>query len=278
MVSLHDVRKKRQKTLQDTLATEIWFSIHFVRHLSVYLTWAAINLHIRANTITIVGYGIGIGAALVFSAGGVEMNLIGLALFHLWFLIDNVDGEVARCTDSQTLTGAYLDTVGHIVVNSLVNLGLAVGIYIQTGCELILLPGFLAAYCLVPISRYSMDHEILARLRKSDVKPDEIRNIGAKNSPRQIDKVFQLFSVLKKTGFPFIATPYNLIAISSVVIGDMVIPMADFGRCPVSLTALLVLYYGTILCLQQIGSFVRQLSGKRLESEFSEISSKIWGK
>jgi phosphatidylglycerophosphate synthase len=67
---------------------------------------ALVRLGVGADTVSVVGFCIGIGGAVSIAC---EAYLIGLALILLSRLADGLDGAVARLTNSATDRGAFLD-------------------------------------------------------------------------------------------------------------------------------------------------------------------------
>ena len=100
------------------------------RELSIYLTWVVLKLfgkRITPNQIS--AFNILFGVVLLSLIAFAENRwffLLLLLLFYVSFLLDKVDGEVARYQKVITLRGAYLDELYHIFVQN--GLILAVGI------------------------------------------------------------------------------------------------------------------------------------------------------
>lgn len=276
MISLKEVKTTRNKLLEDTLATEIWYSIYFIRRFSYYLTWLSIVCKLSANSITIISYLVGILSAIFFSLGTNSGFVVGLLLLHLSFVVDNVDGEVARCTNTQSLTGAYLDTLGHIIINSMVNFGLGLGLYFYTGWTWILYAGIGAGFFYIPISRYSADHEIVNRLRK--IKNQHYVNSGAERivSTKLSNTVIEnltgnIKNLMKKVGFPFVATPYNILALTISIVLDFILDVSKQLSVNINFTALLITYYCIILFLQQTASLTRQVKSRLIDVEVDSL-------
>ena len=71
--------------------------------------------------------GLGVLAAVWFSAGSRAGMILGAALLFAAFLLDDVDGQLARYLRSETAFGAWLDAVGGRLVEFAVYAGLAAG-------------------------------------------------------------------------------------------------------------------------------------------------------
>src|SRR5438309_330896 len=80
-----------------------WYRVH--RRVSIYLTWALIRTGIRPNTLSVIMLGLGIVGAALLAARPASWNLVGFALLYFTFLLDKVDGEIARLTHTQSARG-----------------------------------------------------------------------------------------------------------------------------------------------------------------------------
>jgi hypothetical protein len=212
-------------------------------------------------------YVIGLASALCFGLGTPAGTLAGLILLHLSFALDNVDGEIARVMGLTSLTGAYLDTFGHIVINSTVLFGLAFGVFNTLGEPMVLVLGFLAAYSTIPISRYSIDHELLNALRTGK----KITRASSEENEPAGSKKHDEFGWLTRTGFPFIASPFNILLITACVIGDTLVGPFQWTGVRYNCVTLLLLYYAVALSVIQVASLVRNSRKKRIEQELEGL-------
>jgi phosphatidylserine synthase len=85
------------------------------RFVSIYATFVALALGVPANLLTVASIGAGVLGAVLLALSGYPAHLGGVALLYVSFLLDQVDGEVARYHRT-TLAGAYLDEIRHIVI------------------------------------------------------------------------------------------------------------------------------------------------------------------
>jgi CDP-diacylglycerol--glycerol-3-phosphate 3-phosphatidyltransferase len=67
----------------------------------------AVRLHLTANTVTVLGFGVVAGAAVLIGTGNL---LAGAALLGAGSLLDAVDGALARATGGTTAFGSFLDS------------------------------------------------------------------------------------------------------------------------------------------------------------------------
>ncbi len=91
-----------------------WYVIH--RRISIYVTWAVLRAGISLGSISFAMLGLGaVGAGLVAVQGG-AWNALGFALLYFVFLLDKVDGEVARYRGVESVHGILLDRFYHRLV------------------------------------------------------------------------------------------------------------------------------------------------------------------
>ncbi|MBI3465839.1 MAG: CDP-alcohol phosphatidyltransferase family protein [Planctomycetes bacterium] len=115
MPSLSDLEARCQKPHWREVGSLL--ARRLARPLALYLTWLVVRWPVSANAVTSLALLVGLASAGLLgvqSAGGF-MAGVGLLLF--WYLLDHVDGQVARYRRSQSVTGLYLDFMMHHVVH-----------------------------------------------------------------------------------------------------------------------------------------------------------------
>lgn len=108
------VRKGGTKNTTDPF----WLSRWVYRPISIYLTWLAIRLHLRANTVTLLSAFALFAAALCMGVSKPLAWVIGGLLVNLYFVLDHVDGELGRYEQtvlhqSAGMSGLFYDTAVH---------------------------------------------------------------------------------------------------------------------------------------------------------------------
>ena len=136
-----------------------------IRPLSFVLTPVFLSLGVSANQVTYLGCGIGV-VSLVLLAWGTHLTwILGFVFFVLQMLMDAIDGNLARMTNSATYLGKFLDGLSDMLLLSLVPGAVGLGLYIDREESMWLLLG--AANSLVIlfsayfITRYSFHREWL---------------------------------------------------------------------------------------------------------------------
>jgi phosphatidylglycerophosphate synthase len=104
--------------IKDRRSGEHWAGRLYMRELSLRWTRHLVNTRISPNQLTylMVLTGVLAGAALLIP--GLTGALLGALLIQLYLLLDCVDGEVARWRRQTSITGVYLDRVGHYLAEA----------------------------------------------------------------------------------------------------------------------------------------------------------------
>jgi hypothetical protein len=94
---------------------EVW-TYYVARPLSFPLTALCLRLGISANTVTGMSVPVFGAGALFLAFGSPGAALLGVLLINAWLVIDCVDGNIARYTQTSSAFGGFLDAVSGYVV------------------------------------------------------------------------------------------------------------------------------------------------------------------
>lgn len=104
--TLTDVRERTYKP------RDSWWTVWLVDPVASHLVKATANrTSITPNQLTIAALLLGGGAAACFAMGEWAWLLLGALLFHLSFVLDCMDGKIARLKGTGTVFGSWLDYV-----------------------------------------------------------------------------------------------------------------------------------------------------------------------
>ncbi len=110
-----------------------WLARRVGRPSAVYGTWAAVRLGLSADQVTLGATLAGLAAAAAIATGDRAGFVAGVALAHLAFWLDHVDGQVARWRGSAGLDGVYLDYLMHHASALALGFGLGYGLAARSG-------------------------------------------------------------------------------------------------------------------------------------------------
>jgi phosphatidylglycerophosphate synthase len=97
----------RQRTYK---SRDAWWTVLLVDPVAVHIVrWVAPYRSITPNLISVVAFVFGLGAAVCFAFATPWWLVAGALLFHIAFVLDCVDGKVARLNGTGTVFGAWLD-------------------------------------------------------------------------------------------------------------------------------------------------------------------------
>nr|WP_230417054.1 DUF5941 domain-containing protein [Micromonospora tarapacensis] len=104
-----------------------FFTTFFVSTWSPYVTKACARLGLSPTVVTMLSVAFAVAAAALFAAGGRPSLVAGAVLLYLGFVLDCVDGQVARYTRDFSAWGGWLDTMADRAKEYLVYGGLGWG-------------------------------------------------------------------------------------------------------------------------------------------------------
>ncbi|MEU8070228.1 DUF5941 domain-containing protein [Micromonospora sp. NPDC049151] len=104
-----------------------FFTTFFVSTWSPYVTKAAARIGIGPTGVTMVSVAFAVAAAVLFGAGGRLALVAGAVLLYLGFVLDCVDGQLARYTRHFSAWGGWLDTMADRFKEYVVYAGLGYG-------------------------------------------------------------------------------------------------------------------------------------------------------
>jgi len=136
--------------LQDMKRRKDWWHIPFT-FISKYFTWVLVRTPITANFITIFGFLIGFIGLLLIGLGNNLFIFIGFIFLYVYYLTDEIDGEIARYKKQISLRGIYYDEVGHLIYLSCFFTSFGYNIYRRNSEFLYIILGFFASFFILGI-------------------------------------------------------------------------------------------------------------------------------
>lgn len=160
---------KKKYTLEDIRKVlkpaDAWWTVLVIDPIAIRLLWIVSNFtKLTPNQITAISFIFGLLSALSFLQGTWIYLILGAFLFQICFLIDCIDGKLARLKGLKSGFGAYLDAMLDRCRVFIVVLCLVYGQYILTKDISYFLLGF--GYFFANVM-YVMNMEILHRTNPS---------------------------------------------------------------------------------------------------------------
>lgn len=112
--------------MKDRRSGEHWAGRLYMREISLHIDPYLVNTKITPNQLTYLMVVVGVlgGAALLIP--GLPGAILAVVLFQIYLLLDCVDGEVARWRKQTSITGVYLDRIGHYLCEAALLVGFGV--------------------------------------------------------------------------------------------------------------------------------------------------------
>ncbi|WP_083939414.1 CDP-alcohol phosphatidyltransferase family protein [Nocardiopsis chromatogenes] len=156
--TLADVREKTYKK------RDSWWTVYLVDPVAARLVlFTANRTSLTPDHLTIAALLLGVAAAFSFGRADVLGLVLGAAVFHVSFLLDCMDGKIARLKGNGTVFGSWLDYVFDRVRVLICTIGLMGGQYAATGDTVYI--WFALAVVFTDMFRY-LNSPQMAKVRK----------------------------------------------------------------------------------------------------------------
>jgi len=151
-----------------------WMVRHILRDAALPITWLLLHTPITANQVTTLSLVIGLLGMVCVSAPATSSFLLGVVLIQVWYLLDHVDGQIARYRKTASLTGRFFDFMTHHVIHGVIYFSLGFYVYLLGGSVWFIIWGFFASICmmafnLVHDTKYKTFFEELAKLQSIEI-------------------------------------------------------------------------------------------------------------
>lgn len=144
--SIRELRKICQDPKKETGSKfcNLWY-----RPITIYLTKLFLYTPITANQVTMLSILSGVFGGFFLILSDNLFDIIGILLLQFYWLLDHVDGEIARYRKSGSLTGEYIDFAAHYMVYTIFLMGMTFGAYKDIGQIWVFVFGFSATTSVV---------------------------------------------------------------------------------------------------------------------------------
>lgn len=229
---------------------EHWLARLLLRKVSLRITRVLVRTPVSANQLTGLMIVVGLLAAVVVARPGLVAAVAAFVLIQLYFLLDLCDGEVARWRRTTSVTGVYLDRVGHYLVEAAIlsALGLRAGGQELGGWSTL---GVATGLCAVLVKAES-DLVDVARVRSGVAAAAEasveLRSaaLGAARRAAQVLKIHVITGALEVSFLLLVA------AVVDAVAGDLLGARLMAGLLAAVAGAMVVLHLASILLSRRL--------------------------
>lgn len=203
------------------------------RRISIFITIIFIKLKIKANTATFLSLAAALGSCFFLLYNTVPMMAAAIFLIFLYYMLDHVDGELARYhkyTGGRTsLRGHYFDLLVHRYSSNLMVFFMGLGVYNLYRYESVVILGFAAC-----IGMSSFPNVVAAQVLAGKIANDP----GTVGSGKTVDSLQRLerkteqiryvrggmAKKFRKALEELLFFPGHIIAIQAVLLADIFSP------------------------------------------------------
>ncbi|MCI0694910.1 CDP-alcohol phosphatidyltransferase family protein [candidate division KSB1 bacterium] len=246
------------------------YGYYFIRPLSLYVTYIALRLGLTANQVTVLQTLVGLAGATFLAFPSTAMAITGIFLLQFGFVLDNVDGEVARFRRQVSITGKFLDTIGHELVIPSMYFALGVSTYFRLGHFETIILGFLVGLFSLRLDIATMYHEAAQFI---ETKLDQAYSYYSalqfgeapklyrrKNEPSAIRMLYAAF-----------AYPAVMNIITVLLLIDMFLPPFNLIGYRISLTYIFLVSYGILVPLRRVFTIWKLAKGREVERKYLSL-------
>ena len=248
----------------------------FGDHASLLITKVFVDLGLSPNFASIGFFVAGLaGAGLQLLDGG--WALAGALCLVLYYVLDCVDGEVARWQKVVALQWSYYDYLFHLLIKPLAFLGVGLGVSAAAGDPRLLVAAFTAAVATLwlkifrDIPALLFVREVLERGRNVLAETPVEPQVAAAPPPLPFHLRFDLVTLRALLTNFDVGILYLTIACTA----DALLPPGGAPWVGGSWRAVWLLYYGAILPLDFIDHLWTDLRGDRFRKQMARMSAQL---
>ena len=274
MESWKEFSKKIEKDQTDLKAD--WYGRYFVWKISAPITYLLVRTPISANQVTVIQEIIGIIGAIMLAVPSIKIMLWGIFLIQFGFILDCVDGEVARYKGQSSVRGVFLDLIGHQIVIPFYIFFTSLGVFVRTGQIDALVVGFLGALFIIPTERLALLSVINSMIEKKGNRNYSIDVIGddeiqVPDNNLTIQKRNGWFWAIKKKW----SYPDSMNMLTLFVITEYFFPTIKLWSLDLSPTYIFLYFFSIPVIIGRFLSFHNIFKYNIVEKHFHYIIRKI---
>lgn len=181
MITLADVRNKC--TEGRFFPYDNWRDKLFVPP-SIFLIWVFVNLGWSGNAVSWLSGVVAILGGMLLASNDKLLIVVGAFSYMLFYLLDYVDGGVARFRNEGGIEGQYIDWIMHSISALSISLGIFIGALINTNAVWLLPFGFLLVLSsTLQLDRFSLGWWTICMYRQQNMnrnkeKPEHVSAVN----------------------------------------------------------------------------------------------------
>ncbi len=243
-----------------------WLARYFVRDAALPITWALLHTPVTANQVTLASLFVALFGMILYSFPNPAFFCLSALLLQFWYILDHVDGQIARYRKTASLSGRFFDFVMHHIVHGSLLFAMSFYCYSQTGSIFYLLWGFAAS---LSILTFNMTHDIKYKtfFEQFMKHPDSF----------QVRPVFETGSKMNLSPKLDLKTIFSLIhKLCEIHILISVLTIASLVQffIPLDFRTFLFTFYGSAVILIAVVKLTYVIHNQKIDEEFESTFSK----
>jgi len=241
----------------------------YVTHkISIRIVKLLLHTSISPNQITLLSIVIGIISSIMFAVAVPAYFLAGALILELYYIIDAVDGQLARYKKLSSMTGGYFDYVSNYIVHPCVFFCIGLGLIRYSENILPIVFAFSASMSVTLISVFSeCKYNVFVSALKEASSVKIKKTVGERKNAQKLSLLRYLFSLLHKLcTYPTIMNIIVLVAIFNLFIPGFKVASYEFN-----LPYILVVFYGLSCPLVFFAKLAYSVKTGSVDKEFSEV-------
>lgn len=222
METIQDLRRICQMSRE---SVDSWYGKKVIRKFSIYITKMLIPLGLTANAVTFIFMLVGLASCVLMAVPSVWSRIAAVISLHVWYLLDHVDGEVARYRKEPSLTGIFFDGFLHYLIQPLIFICLGAGEYLKTGKMIFVFLGLISGAAVIYIPLLGLLETMVM-----DRKSRPVAGSSASKPSGKISLPRRVFSWVSKS----FTCPTFIMILTVILVADVFVKMD---------LAMLALYY-----------------------------------
>jgi phosphatidylglycerophosphate synthase len=277
MVSLREIKNFKDRiNPTEEIEGRGNFGYYIIRPISLYFTWLILQTKMSANQVTVAHMVIGVIGSVLLAFVDLGTRLIGVLLLYISYILDNVDGEVARYKKGVSITGKYLDSLAHAIVIMAMFFGFGFGAFLNTGrIELVVL-GLLAGFFSLRLDILAMYMEAARSVESHlDRNYDYYANVENELSATEGHDLHRISktasSPVTRFLFAAFAFPGTLNVLALVLLTEFVKSQLKLDFIHINMTVAVLYIYGTLLPLRRILTIRKIMVNNETERKYLNL-------
>jgi phosphatidylglycerophosphate synthase len=244
---MESIKVLREICQKPRAACDTWHGRKIARPISIYITIFFLKFNMSANIATAIFLVCGVISSLLLISTCRIIFFLGVFLFQLWYILDHVDGEIARYKRQTSVTGIYFDHMAHYIVHPLLFICLGFGMFLTNSDVLYIILGIIAGLSTELLFAVGNLYEFYLY---------KIKNVSNKTHTQVIEP-----SSFLKSSFSFLHT----LCTFPIVIDIFLVCAVLDALLDAPFINLFLIFYAVLLTFVWLSKFVYIIKSKKLD-------------